>query len=86
MTQMMKEIVQDLRLATKFLLGAIVSLALAMQLDVVKNYVTPILAGHPKLTSIVMGIAGLGLLLMNPQVRKVLHIDDLEKEEEPVQK
>ena len=33
---------------SKTFIGIITGLALLMQLDVVKNFVTPILAGHPK--------------------------------------
>jgi hypothetical protein len=60
---------------SKTFIGIITGLALLMQLDVVKNFVTPILAGHPKISSIVMGLVGIGLLLQNPAVQKILHLN-----------
>jgi hypothetical protein len=73
----LQEFLKDTKGLTKFLIGAIITLAGAMQLDVVKNFMTPIVANHPKISSIIAGIVGLGLLLQNPQVQKALHINEL---------
>ena len=64
-----------LRNFTKWAISVIVGLALLMQIDIVKNFITPILTQHPKIASIVMGLAGIGLLLQNPAVQRILHLD-----------
>jgi hypothetical protein len=70
-----KEVSVALNAFGKGLIGLLVGLAGLMQIDAVKNFVTPILAMHPKISSIVMALCGIGLLLQNPYVRKILHID-----------
>jgi hypothetical protein len=64
-----------LRNFTKWAIGVIVGLAGLMQIDAVKNFVTPILAQHPKISSIVLGLVAVGLLLQNPAVQRILHLD-----------
>lgn len=62
----------QLRNSTRVLIGAIASFGVAMQLDVVKNYVTPILAAHPKIAPAIASLAGIGFLLHRPEVQQAL--------------
>jgi hypothetical protein len=57
--------------STKWLLGAIVSFATLMQIDAVKNLVTPLVAHHPKVSSIIAALIAIGTLLHNPTVQQV---------------
>jgi phage-related protein len=60
---------------SKTVIGVIVGMAGLMQIDAVKDFVTPILTAHPKIASIVAAVVAIGLLLQNPAVQKILHLN-----------
>jgi hypothetical protein len=60
--------------STKWLFGAIVSFGGLMQIDAVKNFVTPLVAKHPKISAIVVCLTTIGTLLHDPRVQQVLGI------------
>lgn len=67
---------KNLTTRAKFLLAAIVAGALSMQVDQVKDAVTPYIANHPKLASIAGAVFSLVTLLQNPTVQHILGIDE----------
>ena len=66
---------QGLTGLAKGLIGVLIGLAGLMQIDAVKNFVTPIFNAHPKIAAVVAAAIGIGMLLQNPAVQKILHID-----------
>lgn len=70
--------IQNLTTTAKALIGTLVTFAIGMQVDPVKNWVTSNLGQHPKLSSIAMALLGIVTALHNPQVadaaRAILNI------------
>ena len=62
------------KVSTKILFALFMSLPFLMQVDAVKNFLTPIFAAHPKIAATVSSLAGIALLLHNPQVQQALGI------------
>lgn len=72
----MPKFVTNLRFITKGILGFVLTFVALMQVDAVADKISPILLAHPKISAVVGGLMSIGMLLLNPQIQKILHIDD----------
>lgn len=75
---MMELITGKAKASTKALLALFMALPFLMQIDAVKNFVTPLLLAHPKISTAVGSLTSIALLLHNPQVQRVLGITTVE--------
>lgn len=61
----------QLKGSTKAFIGLIIAFPTLMQIDAVKNFVTPLAAAHPKLATAIGGITLLGTLMHTPVIQAI---------------
>jgi hypothetical protein len=70
-----RDALRGLTISTKTMISSIVASTSILQIQQARDFVIAKTVAHPRITSIVMGIAAVLVVLHNPKVQKFLHIE-----------
>lgn len=60
-----------IKASTKVLIGLLIAFPATMQIEAVKNFVTPLAAAHPKLATAIGALVTIGLVLHSPAIQAI---------------